>query len=267
MAYQNNNNSNSTNGFQQIHVNTNGVSMYSGDDRIQVNLYDQNISLAITHAVQINGSRRFPKENAVSVIFTPDRAEAFATILCDGVIEAIRGGKTYQRSLPMNRDASAIAKIEVDANSNVIMYIYTGIGADRIPKTVARYQFDDVTPLQNYDPTNGTYDVGEPIRAQLGIFAKAFNAFTENASMASAHFAKMDNRWSNKHIMDDLYAIATKLGVPMSQNTYQPAGHSNVPTGNSYNYNRGNSQQPAVQNVSSIDAMMSVNDDNPFPVS
>lgn len=249
MAYGNN----AFNADNQIHVNTNGITLYCGDDQLALRLYDQNLSINITHVTIVDGNRRFLKENAISAMLTPDRASAFADILCNEIIPAIMDKRPLSRAIPTNKNATSILQV-VTEDGECKFNIYNGIGEDRRPETTASYAFPKMIPLNDYNPQTGDFTAGNEIHAQLALVSKAIVDFVSNVSMAAAHFSRYDSRYSNRRIVDTITSMASKLGVEVKNRSFA--------TGGSMMNTMKPIEAPAVQTVDSIDAMMG--DDLPF---
>lgn len=257
-GYNNYNGQNNSMDFTKVHANTNSIDMYSGDVRLALYFYDKAIQIRLTNAVTIDGKRRFPKDSALGIMLTADRVAAFTEIMINGLLPAISEGKTFERTLPVNQDGSSMIKIELDETGNVFFMIFVGIDADRRPKNGVRYMFTNTIPLGKYDEKTGEYEVGDPIRAQLAMFVKAFESFNFNVSAAAQHFQKYDSRFESTRILSMLESMASKLGASTgSRPSYQ--------TGASYANNQQFAAEPAIQPANTLGDMMGSANDEGLP--
>lgn len=262
MSYQNNTDNN-----QQVHVNTNSITMFSGDVMLRVSLYDQNMSLSFTAALtdSATGKRKFPKENAVNVLLTSDRVTALYSIIMNRTMNALENKITRSDSLMCNRDGSTIIGIEVTPEMLVNLVCYSGIGDDRIPKRILKFTFQDISSILNYNASTGDFTVDEnPIRAQFLLFVKVLDGFLMSCCGASSHFGRYYDRYSNRRVMSSIDAMASKMGVPTASGPSfnNSVSGTNVQSGGNFNPNTPMSTSGVpVSNVSNLNDMFG---ENPF---
>lgn len=223
MPYQNNGE------FQQVHVSTNGMTLFSGDLMLKVNLYDQNLSLGFTPALtdSATGKRKFPKENTTNVLMTAERVQALYDIMTHRMVSAIEEHRTMNACITCNRDGSTMIGVTVSPEGIVSLMAYSGINEKRIPNKIHKFDFQDITPILNFNPESGDFAADEtPIRAQLFLFVKMLEGFLLECNGASNHFGKYTDRFSDRRFMTSIDAMATKMGVTTAKG---PSFNNTVP--------------------------------------
>ena len=229
--------------FQQVHVTSNSLMLFSGDMSLRLSLYDQTLSLSFVPAVtdSATGKRKFPKENATNVMLTAERVAALYDIITHRTLYALENKTFRSDSLTCNRDGSMMIGIEITPEQLVNLIVYAQIGEDRIPKKILKFNFQDITPVLNFNPSNGEFSADDhPIHAQLILFLKMLDGFLTAVSGAEHHFGKYNDRFTDRRFMDSIGALATKLGVSTSRapqyNNSVPGVNvtpgANFPTGN-----------------------------------
>lgn len=239
MAYQNQQNGD----FQQVHVTSNSLMLFSGDMSIRVSLYDQALSLSFTPALtdSSTGKRKFPKENATNVLLTAERTTALYDIITHRTLNAIENKTPRSDAISCNKDGSTLLSVNVNSDMIVELVVYTGIEEDRIPKKTLKFVFQDIIPINNFNPATGEFVVGDtPIRAQLLLFIKLLAGFLTACAGAEHHFGKYNDRFSDRRFMGSIDAMATKLGVNTTSNPQYNNG-TNVSMGGAFNANNSTS--------------------------
>lgn len=228
----------------QFDVTTYSIDLYNASTRLSISLYNKNLQLGIINAVKDESGRlRYPTNNAISALITPERAMILSDIIANELTPAMKEGKTFQKSIILNQKMSTILTIENDDTGNISIYIYTDIGESRIPQKIARYTFSVTQCMSKYDPKTGEYEQGESSPTQFYLFARCIEDFTYNVSCTAAHFNRVATNYNNKKLMNTLYEIASKLGISVSM---KDSGSS------SYHY--GESQANFNMNQNTLDA-------------
>lgn len=145
MPYNNGNGNSNGRNYSQFDVNTNSLSVFSGNMCMRLDLYNKNLQVGLIRAVQTSeGRNTYPKDNAIRALLTPDRVQAVVTLITDGVIPALEARRPYEGSIITNSKMSTIVRVGCDADGNAYFDIYTGMDDRRIPKDAARYQFPKI---------------------------------------------------------------------------------------------------------------------------
>ena len=264
-GYNNPNGNGGSNGAVRMDVNTNSYDLYNNSTRLIVSLFNTNLSLGIVAATKdAEGKLRYPTNNAIRVILTPERIQAMALSIANEFIPAMKAGQPLERSFVLNAQMTSLIQLVLDPSGNVTIYFCTEI-TDRIPKNVASYTFATTPSMENYDRTTGEYTQGPTFPSQFYLFARTLEDFTYALSRSNPHMSRITTNSWQRRLMDAIYEIAAKLGLnirPTSNGngrTYSYGGNG----GNNFSFNGGNasSSAPQEQNITSLDAMAS---DLPF---
>ncbi len=274
MAYNNNynsyNNGNNGGDFQQVHVNSSTLMMFSGDSCLRISLYDQTLSLAFIPAVTDpnTGKRRFPKENALNALLTAERVTALYSIMKHRTQTALEEHHGRSDAITCNRDGTTMLCVEVTPENQVNLTLHTEIGEDRIPKRSMTFTFQEIIPIMNYNPTTGEFTAGDaPIHAQMKLFMMMLEGFCYATIGAEHHFGKYSDRFSDRRMMGAIGAMANSLGVtaPNAPNYNNAIPGTSVAPGGAFNPNNGTGTNGVpVDNVSNLNDMFNNDGDLPF---
>ena len=209
MPYNNGNGNSNGRNYSQFDVNTNSLSVFSGNMCMRLDLYNKNLQVGLIRAVQTSeGRNTYPKDNAIRALLTPDRVQAVVTLVTDGVIPALEARRPYEGSIITNSKMSTIVRVGCDADGNAYFDIYTGMDDRRIPKDAARYQFPK-------------------------------NQFIYNSSMAAVHSYRIVENSYNRRIMNLLQDIAAKMGIPVQRVSSEGNSNGGYRYGGNGNSNNG----------------------------
>lgn len=240
MPYNNGNGNSNGRNYSQFDVNTNSLSVFSGNMCMRLDLYNKNLQVGLIRAVQTSeGRNTYPKDNAIRALLTPDRVQAVVTLITDGVIPALEARRPYEGSIITNSKMSTIVRVGCDADGNAYFDIYTGMDDRRIPKDAARYQFPKNQTLSRFDAKTGEYEQGPDVQGQLYLVARCMEDFIYNSSMAAVHSYRIVENSYNRRIMNLLQDIAAKMGIPVQRVSSEGNSNGGYRYGGNGNSNNG----------------------------
>jgi hypothetical protein len=213
----------------QHSVNTNSIPMYNGDMCLKISFMNDSMSIAFIAAViKEDGTRSFPKENAMWCVIKPEYAVLLLNWLNQYFIPESKAN--YDRQIkdpeleldpvmvgiPLNRENSNMLVFTYDKPRNEalvpIITLHTGIGENRIPQKSASFEFGVKRIFTKYDPQTGDYAYNMD-QVQFWVFMKILNHFVDAITYAESHADRVANSYVNREMRNLIRQIAQRNGI------------------------------------------------------
>lgn len=127
----------------------------------------------------------------------------------------------------------------------IALRIYDGIDADGTPAEKLTYAFNPGNYFKNYQPGAGSYDKSSKIQTEFLLFTLFLKEALKASTNAIAHSIRHVNAYSNDRMLNNIKAMAEKLGVSIEQ-------HSKS-VGSYFNNNNKQQQESSNQDINSIE--------------
>ena len=170
----------------------------------------------------MTGRRTYPKEQRFQCVVSSDRVKSLDKMVQDLLLPAAEQGNNKSIAVFTNKQRSNIFEVRFE-NGDYYVRLYQNVDAMSLkPNNVYEFKFRKTQVGTDYNPATGeinmVLDEGE-----FYIFLAVIHNYVElAASKMPGHAERLANEYTTGSIFNHLKAIATKLGVTVS-NQYQYA--------------------------------------------
>ena len=266
MNFNNTNN----NAREQVNVNTRGPQFMNKNgfdpSTMAVGYWNELISIKMHPALpkeKQTDSKVFDYEKVISTAITLEKATTLCTGIEKKIIPAIEKGEQASVGIPVGADSLIVVSTGVKMTGSVRPYIAIHKALDektKKPETSIFYEFNRAYSVDDYDEAEGTFQVTQDIHSEFKLFIELLNAAKLGLSQAIAHSMRVVDKYYRDRVLNDISAIAEKLGVTTggAGRTFYSKKNNMFSNGSSDGGSTGGDEASvqSLQNISEIDEFL-----------
>jgi len=211
----------------QNNTNTRGLQFMNKDgyepSTLQLGYWNDMISIRISPALEPNKqteTKVYDYEKTVSTALNAEKAMMLVKAIKEHIIPAIEAGENKDIAFSINGDSlmSVGTGVRLTGEIKPFIAIHKSLNPDtKIPEMSIFYEFKQNQFIDNYNESNGTYNVLNHIHAEFATFYKCMTVSIMAMTNAFTHSYRHVNKYFNDKLIGNVNAIANKVGVEMPQ--------------------------------------------------
>lgn len=207
-------------------VNTRGYTFANRDgfepSVLNVGFWDEKMTITINPALEPakqTTERFYDYEKSVKTSLTLEKVMAILYKITKEIIPAMENDEDKSIGVIVGNDGMVAIGTGKKLTGSIRPFIALYKGIDNSTKKAEMsiyYEFKTVDCIDNYDPNNGSFEMGSKVNSEFNLFIEILKATIIGMSNASVHAGRFVNKYVNDRLYDAVVSIGTKVGADVT---------------------------------------------------
>jgi hypothetical protein len=218
--FQNNNNK------DEVNINTRAITLKNKDgfepSALALGFWNDMVNIKIHPALDKSKRTEFlvyDWEQALSTALKIEKIEALIEIIDNDILPAIAKGEDKSKGVPVGGNSLVMIGTGKGITGSIkpFVSIHKNLSEEtHKPEVSMYYEFKSTPVIEDYNPNTGKYELQTVQLSELLLFRKFLESSVFAQSAAEVHSIRYSDRWFRDKLLNDIKAIAEKLGVQVA---------------------------------------------------